>query len=306
MIRFFVATAVSIALLAAQPPKQQGQQTEGVRQAQRLMREGKLDEALAAYKQELKTTPNSLPALNGAGVTLDLMGKTSEARGYFSKAIEAAPAPLAKAGARRAMAMSYAFDNDCKNTLKYEMLVNEHWIAEKNFYQQGEMLNEAARVCIEAGEFDTAEKLYKSGAEIGLQEPNIPAERKALWAFRLEHALARLAARRGQKEVAQKHVAAAKAVLDSNAGMAKAQAIFFPYLAGYVALYTGDPYKARFHLSQANQNDPFIRCLLGLAQEQLGEKEKALEHFKQAYATTAHNPPAAFAKPFARKKLGLR
>ncbi|MBE0659639.1 MAG: tetratricopeptide repeat protein [Bryobacteraceae bacterium] len=305
MIQTTLAIAMSFAMLAAQPP-QQGQQSEGVRQAQRLMREGKLDEALAAYKQELKATPNSLPALNGAGVTLDLMGKTSEARGYFSKAIEAAPTPQAKAGAQRAMAMSYAFDNDCKNTVKYEMLVNEHWVAEKNFYQQGEMLNEAARVCIEAGEFDTAERLYRSGTEAGLQEPNISAERKALWAFRLEHALARLAARRGQKEVAQKHVTAAKALLDSNAEMAKAQAVFFPYLAGYVALYTGDPHTARFQLSQANQNDPFINCLLGLAQEQLGDKAKAAEHFKKAYATTGHNPPAAFAKPFARKKLGLK
>ncbi len=305
MIRIAVATLLSIAMLGAQPP-QQGQQSEGIRQAQRLLREGKLDEALGAYKQELKADPKSLPALNGAGVTLDLMGKTSEARGYFSKAIEAAPTPQAKAAARRAMAMSYAFDNDCQNTVKYEMLVNEHWIAEKNFYQQGEMLNEAARVCIEAGEFDTAEKLYRSGTETGLQEPNISAERKALWNFRLEHALARLAARRGQKDLAQKHVAAAKAVLDSSPEMAKAQAIFFPYLAGYVALHTGDPYNARFHLAQANQNDPFINCLLGLAHEQLGQKENALEHYRKAYATTGHNPPAAFAKPFARKKLGLK
>lgn len=292
-------------MLGAQPP-QQGQQSEGVREAQRLLREGKLDEALGVYKQELKADPKSLPALNGAGVTLDLMGKTSEARGYFSKAIEAAPTPQAKAAARRAMAMSYAFDNDCQNTVKYEMLVNEHWIAEKNFYQQGEMLNEAARVCIEAGELDTAEKLYRSGTETGLQEPNISVERKALWNFRLEHALARLAARRGQKDLAQKHVAAAKAVLDSSPEMAKAQAIFFPYLAGYVALHTGDPYNARFHLAQANQNDPFINCLLGLAHEQLGQKENAVEHYKKAYATTGHNPPAAFAKPFARKKLGLK
>jgi len=305
MIRIAVATLLSIAMLGAQPP-QQGQQSEGLRQAQRLLREGKLAEALGAYKQELKADPKSLPALNGAGVTLDLMGKTSEARGYFSKAIEAAPTPQAKAAARRAMAMSYAFDNDCQNTVKYEMLVNEHWIAEKNFYQQGEMLNEAARVCIEAGEFDTAEKLYRSGTETGLQEPNISAERKALWNFRLEHALARLAARRGQKDLAQKHVAAAKAVLDSSPEMAKAQAIFFPYLAGYVALHTGDPYNARFHLAQANQNDPFINCLLGLAHEQLGQKENALEHYRKAYATTGHNPPAAFAKPFARKKLGLK
>ena len=294
MIRLGIATLLTVLTLPAQPP-QQGPQSELVREGQRLMREGKLDEALAAFRKELSASPNSLPALNAAGVTLDLMGKTTEARTYFAKAIEAAPTPQARAAAQRAMAMSYAFDNDCQNTVKYEMMVHDHWVAEKNFYQQGEMLNEAARVCIEAGQFDTAEKLYRSGTEAGLKEPGIAPARTALWNFRLEHALARLAARRGQKDLAEKHVAAAKAVLDSS-----------PEMAGYVALYTGDPRTALHQLAQANQNDPFIHCLLGLAQEQLGQKEKALEHFKQAYATTGHNPPAAYAKPFARKKLAAK
>ena len=38
--------------------------------------------------------------------------------------------------------------------------------------------------------------------------------------------------------------------------------------------------------------------------EKLGDKDKAMECYRKAFATTAHNPPAAFAKPFARKKLG--
>ncbi len=305
MIRLGIATLLTVLALPAQPPRQ-GPQSGLVRQGQLLMREGKLDEALTVFRQELAAAPNSIPALNAAGVTLDLMGKTKDARAYFAKAIEAAPTPQARAAAQRAMAMSYAFDNDCQNTVKYEMMVHDHWVADKNFYQQGEMLNEAARVCIEAGEFDTAEKLYRSGTEAGLKEPNISAERTALWNFRLEHAFARLAARRGQKDVAAKHVVAAKALLDSSPEMAKAQAAFFPYLAGYVALYTGDPRTAIHQLAQANQNDPFIQCLLGLAQEQLGQKEKALEHYRQALATTAHNPPAAFAKPFARRKLAVK
>jgi hypothetical protein len=38
--------------------------------------------------------------------------------------------------------------------------------------------------------------------------------------------------------------------------------------------------------------------------EKLGEKEKAMECYRKASTTTAHNPPAAFAIPFTRKKLG--
>jgi Flp pilus assembly protein TadD len=55
---------------------------------------------------------------------------------------------------------------------------------------------------------------------------------------------------------------------------------------------------------QGNAGDPFLQCLLGMTYEKLGEKEKAMECYRKASTTTAHNPPAAFAIPFTRKKLG--
>lgn len=238
------------------------------------------------------------------GVALDLLGRGDEARRHFAQAIELAPSPQAKAQAQRAMAMSYAFSSDCKNTEKFELLVSDYWASKKDFYQQGEMANEAARVCIEAGDLDAAERLYKRGTELGLQEPDIKPERVALWKFRLEHAEARLAARRHNREEAAKHVAAAKAILNGNPEMAKAQAIFFPYLTGYVAFHLGDYKTASADLLQANQNDPFIQCLLGETYEKLGEKEKAREYYQKAAGTTGHNPPAAYARPFATRKLG--
>ncbi len=301
MERLGIAMVLCLAALQAQPP--QGPQPEAVKQGQALARQGKLAEALALYQQELEKTPDSLAVLNAAGVTLDLMGRTAEARKYFARAIEAAPSAQGKAAARRAMAMSYAFDGDCANTVKYEQMVMEHWVAEKNFYQQGEMANEAARVCIDAGDLKTAEQWYRKGTELGLQEPSIAPERVALWKFRLEHALGRLAARRGEKAEAEKHVAAAKALLEGSPEMAKQQAVFFPYLVGYVALYTGDAAGALVELAKANQNDAFVQCLLGMAYEKAGDKAKAREMYAKAGKVTAHNPPAAFAVPFARKKL---
>ena len=38
--------------------------------------------------------------------------------------------------------------------------------------------------------------------------------------------------------------------------------------------------------------------------EKLGDKDRAMEYYRKAFAVHGHNPPAAFAKPFARKKLG--
>ncbi len=302
------ALIVGLLLPAATVVPQRGgaPPSELIRQAQQLTRENNLGEALAHYQRELQTTPDSMVANNGAGIVLDLMGRSADAKRYFSKAIEAAPTPLAKANAQRAMAMSYAFENDCPNTAKFEEQVFGYYVSVKDFYNQGEILNEAARVCIEAGDFNAAEVLYKRGRDAGLKEPDIAPDRTALWQFRTEHALARLAARRHQTAEATQHVAAAKAILDANPEMAKAQAVFLPYLTGYVAFYAGDYKTALNDFQQANQSDPFIQVLIGETYEKLGDKTQALEFFRKAATTTGHNPPAAFARPFATKKLATR
>ena len=312
-----VLLAAGFTLCAQQPPigGRGGPQPEYARQAQQLIRDGKMEEALAVYQKELAANPASPMANNAAGSLLDLMGKSADARKYFQKAIDGAADPAAKANAQRAMAMSYAFEGDCKNTVKYEQMAMAYWVTREQaepqnaFYQQGELANEAARVCIDSGDLEAADTWYRKGTELGLKEPGNETHPASLWKFRLEHALGRLAARRGNKADAQKHVAAAKALLDGDPKMAEQQARFLPYLAGYVALYTGETQTALTELQKAvgmqgNAADPFLQCLLGMTYDKLGEKEKALECYRKAAATTAHNPPAAFARPFARKKLG--
>jgi len=302
--RWSAATLVLLAGAApAQPPQFGGNQPDFVRQGQRLMREGKPEEALSLYQTVLKANPDSVPAHNAAGILLDLMGKGEDAREHFQKAIDLAPGAAAKANAQRAMAMSWGFSGNCKETVKYEQMVLQYYAETKDFYQQGEMADEAARVCIDNDDFDTAYQWYRTGHDLGLKQPDIPADRKSLWEFRWEHAQARVAARKGNQTEADKHVQAAKAILDKDPQMAGQQAIFFPYLMGYVALYRGDYQTALEQLQKANQNDPFIQCLMGDAYEKLGQKDKALECYKKAAATTAHNPPAAFAVPYAKKKL---
>lgn len=239
---------------------------------------------------------------------LDLQGKGAEARQLFQKAIESAETPAAKANAQRAMAMSWAFEGNCKETARYEQMVIDYWVTREKedrnaFYQEGEMADEAARACIDSGDLDAAATWYKKGHDLGLKETAISADRKALWEYRWEHAQARIAARRGNRDEAEKHIAAAKAALDSMTDLKQQQQAFFPYLTGYVAFYLGDYKKALADLQQANQNDPYIQCLLGQTYEKLGEKDKAMEYYRKAAATNAHNPPAAYAKPFAQKKL---
>src|SRR5258707_15350029 len=70
---------------------------------------------------------------------LDLEGKYAEARAAFEQAIRAAETPQAKAAAQRGLAISYAFEGNCTQTVKYEQLVFNYYVEQKDFYQQGEM-----------------------------------------------------------------------------------------------------------------------------------------------------------------------
>jgi hypothetical protein len=145
-----------------------------------------------------------------------------------------------------------------------------------------------------------------------LREPEPKTHPKSLWDYRLAHALGRLAARRGNAAEAAKQVAIARRILDADTAMATAQARFFPYLVGYVALFTNDLTTAEAKLTEAiamqgNTTDPFLHVLLGMTYEKKGDMARATPMFQKAYdLATGHNPPSAYSRPFARKKLGLR
>ena len=101
----------------------------------------------------------------------------------------------------------------------------------------------------------------------------------------------------------------ARRLLEADTVMAPAQRRFLPYLEGYVALYTGDLAAAERHLTAAtaapgNERDPYYRYLLGETYERQGKAAEARAAYQQAYdLATGHNPPAAFTRPAARRKL---
>ena len=247
---------------------------------------------------------------------LDVDGKHTEARAIFQKLIDNAPDPAAKAVAQRRMAMSHGFEGHCSEAVRYEEMVIDYWKTREKeepqnaFYQEGEMANEAARLCIDAGDLTTAERMYQRGTELGLNEPEPKTHPKSLWDFRTAHALARIAARKGDAAEAKRQVAVARKALDSDPTMAANQERFFPYLTGYVALYTNDLATAQADLTKAlsmqgNSTDPFMTALMGMTHEKMGHAAVAKEWYQKAYdLATQHTPPSAFARPFTRKKLG--
>lgn len=252
---------------------------------------------------------------------LDIAGKHAESRAIFQELIDAAQNPRDKAAAQRAMGRSAGFTGDCAMAIRYEELVIAYHVTREAtdpqdaFYQQGEMANEAARVCADAGKLDEAERMYRRGSDLGNKEPEPRTHPRSLWDFRLAHALARVSAQRDNKADAQRHMADARRALDAisrnDTTLARQQERFYQYLPGYIALFTKDYKTAEAELARAaaisgNDRDPLIQYFLGEAYERNGNAAKAKEQFEKAYdMATAHNPPAAFARPAARKKLGL-
>jgi tetratricopeptide (TPR) repeat protein len=287
-----VAACVFLATLTAQERPLTGPQ---------LLRLNRLPEALAAFRADLELTPKSVPANNGVGVVLDLLGRYDEARTYFAKAIKVASSNTEKVGALRAIAIAWGFANNCRNAEKYEREAFDLYIGANDYPNAGDTADEMGRLCIDAGDFDLSREWYSRGHDAGLDEPNISPSRRDLWDFRWEHAQARLDIRRGKKASALRHVEKAKAILAK--GTNPDQNDYLPYLTGYVAFYSGNYQEALEELNKAVETDPFIQCLLAQTHEKLGETALAQKYYRLAANTTAHSVPAAYARPFALQKL---
>ncbi len=246
---------------------------------------------------------------------VDAAGKHAEARAIYQALIATAPDAAAKAAATRRLAMSYGYDANCAKVIELEEQVIAYWQTRRAaepqnaHYQEGEMANEAARVCIDHGFLDEAEKMYRRGTALGNAEPAPRTHPASLWAFREAHAMARVAARRGNATEAKRWVGEARKALDADPAMAKAQEQYFPYLVGYVALFTGDLQTAQTEFTKtvaAMPNDPFQLVLLGMTHDKMGHAEVARGFYQKAYdMATGSNPPAVYSRTFTKKVLGL-
>ena len=283
----------------AQAPSSDGVQAL-VKQGQKLNSEGKQDEALKLYQQALEKSPNSYEAHLESGVALDLKGDYAAAREHLKKAIDVAP-PDQKNRALRVLAFSYVFERNTAEAEKCEKRVFDALMAKSDLEAAAGVANELARIKLESGDIDGAANWYKAGYDTAMRKTDMKEADKNLWAFRWAHAQARIAARRGQRDEAQKQVATAKAALEKANNPDQAQ--FFPYLTGYVAFYSGDYKKAITELQKASQDDPFVLLLIAQSWEKAGDPMRAKEYYGKVMANNGHGPTNAFARPVARKKL---
>ena len=201
------------------------------------------------------TRPTLYQANNQAGVALDLLGQYEEARKHFDKAIAAAPDAEAKSRATRNMAMSYAFSRDCAGAAKYQGLLVDEAITAGKMTDAAGIANELARACLESGDVDRAADWYKKGYDAAMKAAGADARPEGPVGLPVGTCAGTRRSARGNAAEAQKHVAAAKAVLDK--GTNAEQTPFFWLLTGYVAFYGGDYKTAVADFGKANQEDPF-------------------------------------------------
>jgi tetratricopeptide (TPR) repeat protein len=302
-MRWLVLALICCATLFAQTPQAapQSEPSEAVKAARKLHSEGKYDEAIAAFKKIAdEGGAGAWEGHLGMGIALDLKGDYTEARKHIQAAIDTAPAD-SQQQALRAMGMSYGFTRDTKNAELFGKQVFDYRVGKNDLAGAAEAANELARVLLESGDVNGAEKWYKTGYETIKKSTDLDAKEKDLWEFRWHSALARIAARRGKKAEAKQHADAAKATFDR--GIDPSQAVYVPYVYGYTAFYAGDYKNAITQFSKANQNDPFNLVMIAQAYEKTGNKAKAREYYQKVMQSSAHNPTNAYARPIAKEKL---
>lgn len=275
-----------------------------VKEGQKLLRAGDAPGARARFEAAVKANPKSFDAHYALGRVLDMTGRYAEARRHLEEAGSVATAPEQKEQVTTAIAVSYAFERKPDSAAAYYERIYDPQVAGNDLDGAAATANAIARVYLESGNIDKAEEWYRTGFETAKQIPQLKAEQLDLWEFRWLHAQARIAARRGQADLAWKHAADASKIFEK--GTIEDQAPQVPYLMGYVAFHTGDFARAVKELQGADQDDAFILGLMARAYEKLGQPQQAEAFHKKVLGSSSHNINAAFSRPEALQYLEKR
>jgi tetratricopeptide (TPR) repeat protein len=295
-------TLAALALLLTPPAFAAAQQApaEQVQAAEKLLQSGDVAGGIAALQKLAAASPSSFDVHLLLGRFLDLEGRHAEARTYLEQAVKVANDEQ-RTTALTSLAVSYAFESKPDEAARYYQRVYDADVQADERAAAAGRANALGRIYLESGNVAKAEQWYTTGYEMARKIPGLPAPQIALWEMRWHNAMGRIAARRGQTKAAQEHAAAAKALLDRGGN--DNQAVFYPYLLGYIAFFANDYKRAVDELSKGDQQDPFVLGLIAQSYAKLGDRTRAAEYFKRVLAIPTHSINSAFARPLARAFL---
>jgi len=247
--------------------------------AELLMKMGRFDESIAMYRKALKTDPNFSPSHIGIASNLMYQGKHQESRDEAWKLHQAARNDADRRNAFFARAVAYADEGKLDEALAE--LKKEEAVAAK-IDDAANMAGDATNqgdVLLEAGKPEEARKQYERALSLQLKS-DLSAEVKDDAKLVHHYNLGRVAVRTGDLTDAKQH---AEAFMQGATAKKNAAEIRQAHeLAGIIALKSKQFDQALTHLSEANQQDPYVLYRMGKAYKGKGDETKAAEFFRKA------------------------
>jgi tetratricopeptide (TPR) repeat protein len=301
MIATHVALVFVAVVVLAMPTVAQKTVSAELQDAEKLLSSGDVAGAAAALQRIVAASPSVFEARLPLGRALDLEGRHADARVHLEQALRLASDDEQRTDALLALGISYAFESKADEAARYYQRVFDADIQADERGAAAGRANALGRIYLEAGNVQKAEEWYKTGYETAKKIPGLPSQQATLWEMRWHNAMGRIAARRGQRDAALKHAAEAKSLMDRGGN--ENQAVFYPYLLGYIAFFSKDYKGAVDELLKGDQQDPFVLGLIAQSYQRLGDKARAEEYFKKVMAIPSHSINSAFARPMARAFL---
>jgi tetratricopeptide (TPR) repeat protein len=301
MVVFRIAVVLVAVVVMAMTAVAQKTVSAELQDAEKLLSSGDVAGAAAALQKIVAASPSVFEARLPLGRALDLQGRHADARVQLEQALRLASDNEQRTDALLALGISYAFESKPDEAARYYQRVFDADVQADDRGAAAGRANALGRIYLESGNVQKAEEWYKTGYEMAKNIPGLPAPQAALWEMRWHNAMGRIAARRGQRDAALKHAAEAKSLLDRGGN--ENQAVFYPYLLGYIAFFSKDYKGAADELLKGDQQDPFVLGLIAQSYQRLGDKARAEEYFRKVMAIPSHSINSAFARPPARAFL---
>lgn len=243
-----------------------------------LLKMGRYNQSIQSYEKALTINSSFAPSHIGIATNLNLKGKHDKAREQLAEMYDTAPSDGQRRAALFGMAVSYADEGKLDSAVI--MLRKQYALAEKisDAAAMAGDLQIIGTVLYEARKFDQAADAFDKALKIVLGSQLSPEIKENARRTNL-YLTARLALVRGDIEKAR---AKWKEYHDEVVKLDNYGQIRLAHdLAGRIALEKDDYDQALTEFGQANQQDPYILFLTGLAYERKGDLKSAREMYSE-------------------------
>jgi tetratricopeptide (TPR) repeat protein len=259
--------------------------------------QGRYDDASAYYQRAIKKDPRSFEAHLGLGMVRDLQGQYEDAEKELNNALGYAPenARQDRDSALSALAVSYAFRGDIAGAQRYYEKLYDFQVATARLDNAATTAQTIGRAYLDSGDTRTAAQWFQTGQDAVHKMSGLAGDQIDLWQMRWEHAQSRIAARSGNSEEAETHLANMKRLVDKG-GLNAAQVPNYQALVGYNAFYAGDYDAAIAALLKADPRDPTIMTMIAEAYVKKGDPTAAKAYADKVSVLPLHTLQGALAR----------